>query len=321
MFHFAGHSLSEEMLFGLGAGMGFIYWRMRLAGTEIVFIGGRGNSKGFYQDLASRTRVGILEKHTGSAAKAEAELLRTLARKEPVMLGADMGFLPWLDLPPGYHFGGHTFVACGWDGETTVLGSDMDARATGIKKGFVAPISLEQLRKARNSPFKPFPPKNLCLEFDFSSYRAPSANDIAESIQQTVDAMLNPPIRNFGLRGMRHTADELLKWPDQFPEHDLRMNLFNLYIFIEIGGTGGGCFRPMYSRFLRQSAKITGNRALAKAADAYADVGARFSKIGQMFKGAVTMKDLRGSVRSASERFREIADREEAACMILEKSI
>lgn len=321
MFHFAGHSLPEEMLLGLGAGMGFIYWRMRLAGTEIVFIGGRGNSKGFYQDLASRTGVAIREKHAGSAAKAEAELLRMLALKQPVMLGADMGFLPWLDLPPGYHFGGHTFVACGWDGGTTVLGSDMDPRATGIKKGFVAPISLEQLRKARTSPFKPFPPKNLWFEFDFSGFRQPGAQDIAEAIRQTVDAMLNPPIRNFGVRGMRHTADELLKWPDRFPEHDLRMNLFNLYIFIEIGGTGGGCFRPMYSRFLRQSAKIMGNRALVKAADAYAEIGERFSKIGQMFKGAVTMKDLRGSVRAASEAYREFADREEAACRLLEKSI
>ncbi len=27
IFHHAGHPLSEEMLLGLGAGMGFIYWR------------------------------------------------------------------------------------------------------------------------------------------------------------------------------------------------------------------------------------------------------------------------------------------------------
>jgi len=321
IFHFTGHPLPEEMLLGLGAGMGFVYWRMKFAGTETVFVGGRGNPKGFYQDVAARTGVAIREKQTGSAAKAEAELLRMLAVGQPVMLGADMGFLPWFDLPPGYHFGGHAFVACGWDGEKTVLGSDIEQRASGLKKGFVAPITLEQLRKARSSPFKPFPPKNLWLEFDFSGFRKPGAEDIANSIRQTVDAMLNPPIKNFGVRGMRHTADELLKWPDQFPEHDLRMNLFNFYVFIEIGGTGGGCFRPMYSRFLKQCAEISGNRQLAKAADAYAEIGERFSRIGLMFKTAHAMKNLRDAVSVASQGFREIADREEAVCLLLEKCI
>jgi Domain of unknown function (DUF4872)/Butirosin biosynthesis protein H, N-terminal len=320
IFHFAGHPLSEEMLLGLGAGMGFIYWRMKFAGTEIVFVGGRGNLKGFYQDVASRTGVVIREKQTGSAAKAESELLRMLAMKQPVMLGADMGFLPWFKLPADYHFGGHTFVACGWDGGATVLGSDIDQKASGAKKGFVAPILLDQLRKARSSPFKPFPPRNLRLEFEFSGFREPGAQDIAASIRQTVNVMLHPPIRNFGVRGIRHTADELLEWPDQFGEHDLRMNLFNLYVFIEIGGTGGGCFRPMYSRFLRQSADITRNRALAKCADEYKEIGERFTRIGIMFKSAQTMKNLQQSVRAAAAVFREIANREESACMLLEKS-
>jgi hypothetical protein len=321
MFHFAGHPLPEEMLLGLGAGMGFVYWRMKFAGAETVFVGGRGNPKGFYQDVAARTGVAIREKQTASTVKAETELLRLLALKRPAMLGADMGMLPWFDLPPDYHFGGHTFVACGWDGGITVLGSDIDQKASGVKKGFVAPISLEQLRKARSSPFKPFPPKNLWLEFDFSGFRKPGAEEIAGAIRQTVEAMLNPPIRNFGVRGMRHTADELLKWPDQFREHDLRMNLFNLYVFIEVGGTGGGCFRPMYSRFLRQSAKIVRTRELEKAADAYAEIGERFSAIGLMFKAAQTMRNLRESVQVAADRFREVADREEAVCRMLEKSV
>jgi hypothetical protein len=321
IFQFAGHPVPEEMLLGLGAGMGFVYWRMKFAGTETVFVGGRGNMKGFYQDVALRTGVVIREKQTGSAAKAESELLQRLAMKQPVMLGADMGYLPWFKLPADYHFGGHTFVACGWDGGTTVLGSDIDQKASGAKKGFIAPISLEKLRKARSSPFKPFPPRNLRLEFEFSGFREPGLQDIAASIRQTVNAMLHPPIRNFGVRGIRHTADELLKWPDQFRERDLRMNLFNLYVFIEIGGTGGGCFRPMYSRFLRQSAAIIRNSELAKAADAYVEIGERFSRIGMMFKAAQTMKKLRQSVQAAAADFREIADREESVCMSLEKGV
>jgi len=321
IFCHAGHQLSEEMLLGLGAGMGFVYWRMKFAGHETVFVGGRSNLKGFSQDLARRTGVAIHERQTSSAAKAEVELLRSLVARKPVMLGGDMGLLPWFDLPKGYHFGGHAFVACGYDGDNTVLCSDIDQKASGVKKGFLAPISREQLRKARSSPFKPFPPKNLRLDFDFSGFHRPRANSIVDAIRQMLDAQLRPPIRNFGVRGMRHTADELLKWPDQFSDHELRMQLFSLYVFIEIGGTGGGCFRPMYARFLSEAAEVTRNSALIDSADAFEKIGNHFTRIALLFKDAAKVKDIKTRVAAASQGFRELADKEEAACRFLEQHL
>jgi hypothetical protein len=121
MFRHAGHPFSEELLFGLGAGMGFIYWQMKIGSMETIFIGGRGNVKDFYQDLAKRTGVVIQEIRTSSAKKAEAALLQSLGQKQPVMMGGDMGMLPWFELPKDYHFGGHTFVVCGFDGKDAVL--------------------------------------------------------------------------------------------------------------------------------------------------------------------------------------------------------
>jgi hypothetical protein len=321
IFAHAGHPLSEETLFALGVGMGFVYWRMKIAGQETVFVGGRSNLKEFYKDLGKRTGVVIREKLTSSAAKAESELLRLLAANTPVMLGGDMGLLPWFDLPPGYHFGGHTFVACGYDGQDTILCSDIEQKASGVKKGFVAPITLQQLRKARGSTFKPFPPKNLWLEFDFSKFHQPRPEGVIAAIRQMVDTELHPPIKNFGVRGMRHTADEILKWPDQFEDHELRMHLFNLYIFIEIGGTGGGCFRPMYARFLREAAAIAENRALVKSAEAFENIGSRFTEIAMMFKDAEKLRDLKSRIASVSKIFREIADREQEACLFLEQHL
>lgn len=321
IFHWANLPVSEEMLLGLGAGLGFVYWRMKFGGNESVFVGGRGNMKGFYEDLSKRTGVAIREVRTSSAAKAEKELLLRLSENQPVMLGGDMGFLPWFKFPVDYHFGGHTFVACGYDGHDTVLCSDIDQKGAGLKKGFLATASLEQLRKARASTFKPFPPKNLRLEFDFTHFHKPVKADIVFAIRQVIDAELKPPIKNFGVPGMRHTADELLKWPSQFSDFDLRMNLFSLYIFIESGGTGGGCFRPMYGRFLRESAEVTRNQALMKSADNFEKIGQKFSEIGLLFKNALKLHDLQHRVETASKGFRELADIEEKACRDLEESL
>ena len=68
----------------------------------------------------------------------------------------------------------------------------------GHQEGLLCAHRLEQLRKARGSTFKPFPPKNLWFDFDFKGFRAPTPRSIAEAIAQTADAQLHPPIKNFG---------------------------------------------------------------------------------------------------------------------------
>jgi hypothetical protein len=95
------------------------------------------------------------------------------------------------------------------------------------------------------------------------------------------------------------------------------MNLFSLYIFIEIGGTGGGCFRYMYSRFLREASEITGNNKLCDAADIFHASGLKFSEIGLMFKDAETMDKIDEKIETASKKFEKLAEIEEEAYNIL----
>lgn len=318
IYNFFGSPLSEEMLLGLGAGIGFIYWHQK---GMYPFIGGRGNNKGFFNDIGKRTSVKIEEKSTSSAKKAKKILLEKLALKEPVMVFGDMGFLPWFDLPDDYHFGGHTFTICGYDNRDTVLISDMDNRAGGLKKGLYATITLEQLGEARNSKYKPFPPKNTYLDFDFKNFMAPGKDNIYSAIRQNMESMLDPPIGNLGIKGIRRTADEIGNWKEMFSEKELRLNLFTLYIFIEIGGTGGGSFRYMYSRFLNEAAKLVGNNDLIKAAGGIDDSGKLFTKIGMMFKDTENVPDLEDRIKKASKLFLNIAEIEESVFSHLLKKI
>jgi hypothetical protein len=301
------------MLLGLGSGMGFIYWKMKMGSEDSVFIGGRSNNKDFFNDIGIRTGVKIKTMATASEKKAETVLLEKLSKEEPVMLFGDMGFLPWFSFPQEYHFGGHTFVACGYDGKETVLCSDMEPKTSGLKKGFYHPVTRKQLCLARGSKFKPFPPQNTWFEFDFTSFHKPGPDDIYSSIRQTIDSQMNPPIRNIGIKGIKFASKELLKWPEYFNDHALRMNLFNLYIFVEVGGTGGGCFRYMYSRFLKESAAITGNKKLLSPAEKLNRSGKQFSGAGLLFKESLKAKDLNERIKKAGNIFDTIYEVEAEA--------
>jgi hypothetical protein len=97
IFFFHGHPVSEDMLLGLGSGMGFIYWKMKLGEDDYVLIGGRGNNKEFFNDISFRTGVKIKSISTASSEKAEEALLNKLLKDEPVMLFGDRVFFHGLN--------------------------------------------------------------------------------------------------------------------------------------------------------------------------------------------------------------------------------
>jgi hypothetical protein len=55
--------------------------------------------------------------------------------------------------------------------------------------------------------------------------------------------------------------------------------LFNVYIYIEVGGTGGSAFRTMYARFLRESSSILNKTALSEVAEMFENSGRVWSEI------------------------------------------
>lgn len=117
IYTYNNYEISEDMLLGLGSGMGFIYWHVK--GTQ-PFIGGRANIErpgfdGLEKTLGQRTGVNVESFRTSSARKAEKTLLELLDANEPVMLQVDMGYLPYLDLPEDFHFGYHVIVAAGYN--------------------------------------------------------------------------------------------------------------------------------------------------------------------------------------------------------------
>lgn len=302
-----GVDVSEELLLGLGAGVGFLYWHQKdappmLLGRANV---GRPGEEGMERAAGRRTGVTVQAHTTASARTAEAALMAQLEAGEPAMLKVDMAYLPYLDLPEGYHFGGHVVAVVGYEAaDRMVLVCDRDVA--------LHPVPLEALAKARASTFKPFPPHHGWYAFDFRGHHRPVAAEVRAAIREAATGMLASPIANFGVRGIRKAATLVPRWPARMDAAALRGACTNAFFLIDAaGGTGGGLFRYLYGRFLEDAAVITGDPALRKLGGELRAVGDRWQDVAGLLQKAAQGPVPAEPLAETGPALLEIAAREE----------
>jgi hypothetical protein len=307
VYDYHGFPISEDLLLGLGRGLGFTYFHIKGADP---FYGGRANigrpgEEGLEKTAGRRTGVAVESHATSSARTAQATLRELLEAAEPVLVYLDMGFLPYFELPADYHFGGHVVVVAGYDPDTMrvlVADRDQDLHLVG----------WEALEKARGSQYKPFPPRHTWYTFDFTAARPPSAAEVRESIGEVCHGMLMPPIANFGVKGIRKAIRETAKWPQVLDTDALRRSCFNVAMFIDRrGGTGGGIFRYMYGRFLAEAASITGEPRLAGMGTELAAIAGRWEETAAAFARAARADNPAGLLEATTRPMHDIADLEQ----------
>ncbi len=330
VFEFHGHKFSEDMVFGLNCGLGFVYWPTKGA-VPPIFVGGLG-SKGI-EDICRILGIKWEKKTTTSAKKAWQAVKELIDNDVPVMLQVDMFYLDYWRGKTG-HFGGHAIVLAGYDeerGEAYV--TDVRNKKIEVKRredGLFA-TSLENLEEARSSTFKPFPPRNAWATFAFPKDLIPLEKAIKTAIKTNAERFLNPPIKNLGIKGIRHFANQVVKWPDiirgtvydpiqfkaQIPM--LKLNLFLDYAFIEEAGTGGGLFRRMYSRFLKEAYGVLRAKILREARDLMmksADIWTEIARI-LLVASEAQQDNVKDILVKAQLKITECAEIEEKAFQLL----
>ena len=309
LFHFHNCPISEEMLLGLGSGVGFIYWHPK---GDIPFLGGRANTarnkKSTCLEVMAAERCGVTASRitTSSPSKAKKELLKQLVQDVPVMLQIDMGLLPYFPFYGQYHFGYHGVVAAGFDFQTNEITiADRDATPYTVQ--------LTQVSQARNSSFKPFPPKNAWMEYDFCGFHQPGEAAIQQAILECAHDMLHPPIRNIGIRGIMTTKERLLAWPEKMDDKSLASACENVAMYIRAdAGTGGGLFRWMYARFLDEAAVILRENNLHIASLDMQAAGDQWELIADIINSVKRPLDLINRQEELSAAFDEVARLEQS---------
>jgi hypothetical protein len=189
---------------------------------------------------------------------------------------ADIAYLPYMGAEEAGHFGGHTVV---------VYGIDEDQDKVFISDRAKKPVSVtvDDLKRARGSKFPPFAPKHAFLDIRHPSNAEIGAEDVLRGINHTVNSLTDPPFSGAGLKGMSKWADLVLKWPSMFKGKRMLDVLITCFIYIELGGTGGSAFRPMYCRFLEEAKDILGEPSLSSAIERYTEAGRIWSEIADLY--------------------------------------
>ena len=263
---FHGVQISEEMAFGLGAGAGFYYLAMDDSSPSRWFNGRTARLEESFRELTGAA----LELRTFAAEEGDAawEAARaTVDAGRPALLLTDIFYLDHYG--NSAHFPGHAVVLAGYDEEVARL-SD-----TGFEQ--LQTTRLENLARARHSGHPAYPLEGHMFTVAEAIDRERLEAAAPRAIERAVGEMLEPPFGEFaGVPALERLAAEAGSWPDAV--EDWQWCARFAYQVIERRGTGGGCFRLMYSRFLEEAGR--------EEAPLAAEAAARWTELAEGFKAA-----------------------------------
>jgi len=266
LFEFHGFPMSEPMAFGLDATMGFGFFDTTNSVSYIpesdipFFLGGKQGTIEPNSLACRLLGISLRKQAFTSADKAWEESKKMLNQNKPLILRADLGYLPYFEGEGEIHFGGHVITLAGYDEEegTAYVG---DSEFDGFQE-----VPINELKEARSSEHGPkfMRPSNA----QYSMMRRPDgkhpplAAGVKVAIQKVVNNMLRPSVNNNGVQGLKLFANSIPQWnkklqgiaKDPLGKSISRARLMFelLHGYIETWGTGGSSFRNLYRKFLEE---------------------------------------------------------------------
>ncbi len=245
VLEYIGLPLSEPMVFGLDATMGFSYFQGQTQGSMPIFVGGKQGTI-TENSLACRVLgVKIIEEQFQSADTAWERSKALLLKKIPLLIRIEMAYLPNIKLPEGEYFGGHILSIVGFDSEDAFL----------YERDMKDPVKLpiDVLKRGRSSKEDSwFPPKNAHYILEKRPKRPPLSAAVKLAIQQTVKNMLAASVNSLGLQGMKMFIQSIPCWKEIITGKKPAVTLELMYGYMEEFGTGGALFRNLFRDFLEE---------------------------------------------------------------------
>ena len=270
---------TEEMLFGLGGGLGITYFLFEMHGYHPIVIGTR------FHASESETPVFVMQmcdawgattelKHSSSRGAATKSLTKMLEDGYTPIVWVEVTKLPYLFLSgrPNMYY---TIIVYERDGDEFIVGDLGES---------VARLSVEEMEEVRHSHY--------ATKFrSLTLTDAPAKPDVREVLTERIKLMCSQMleglgIANFGLEAYKKWAEMLVNtknkkgWSNCFTEGPtLHRAMSSVYGQVELRGFGGSAFRGMYADFLDQSAAVLKKPGLKKVAEQFREADASWHKV------------------------------------------
>jgi len=299
-----GIELSEPMMFGLGEGLGFIFWNMKL--MDFPFIGGRVKPLALSKSLAKNLNLTLELKETVSVKKAWSNVENYIDEGIAVGLQLDCYHLEYFAIK--IHFPGHFTAMYGYDDKFAYL---VDTKPTGGK----VKTSLKSLELARSEK-GPMSAKNLMYSVQRSADKYDLSEAIVAAISNNTKEYLNPPIKNIGYKGILKTSVEIKEWFKK--SADIENEFCTTAMLMEQAGTGGALFRNLYRDFLKEAYAITNLESISLAHHRFIEIAELWTKVATLIEQAGKKKD-ENLVNQASQILEELSEKEYSAMKLLDQ--
>lgn len=298
-----GIDISEPLLFGLSEGLGFGV--INFGKMPFPFLGGRIKQGLITQNICKNLNLELEQLRTTSKKKAWQNIKEKLDAGIPVGLQLDSYYLDYFKVK--VHFAGHFAAVIRYDDSHAYL-------VDTSQQGGEMKTSLESLAEARNAK-GPMSDKNM-------SYTITRNGDydlkevLVMAMKNNANDFLNPPIRNFGYKGIIKASDELLKWlqGSENPKDDFSM----MAMLMERAGTGGSIFRNIYRDFLKEAYDILGDEKVNAAYKLYKQAATLWSQVIHCFE-QVSSKEDTDVLVEASKVLLKISEIEFEAMTLLQE--
>lgn len=294
--------LSEPMLFGLGEGLGFIFWNMKT--MNFPFIGGRIKPDALTENIAKNLNLELTVKETASQQKAWNNVKELIDKGQAVGLKLDCFHLEYFSKP--FHFAGHYTAIYGYDNDFAFL---TDTKQQGGK----VKTSLKSLALARAEK-GPMSSKNLYYTLHKTNKEPDLKKAIVTAIKNNATEYLNPPIKNIGYKGVLKTSTEIIKWFKT--SKDIQTEFETAAMLMEKAGTGGSLFRNLYRDFLRESYDLLKLDQLKHGHKAFIEIAKLWKTVSELFEKVSETKDFQ-YILQASQILKMISEKEKKAMEIL----
>lgn len=297
-----GIELSEPMLFGIGEGLGYIFWNMKI--MDFPFIGGRVKPDVLTENICKNLNLKIEVKETSSIKKAWENVKCHLDKGKAVGLKLDCYHLDYFTTK--IHFAGHYASIYGYDDKLAYL-NDTNQQGRDTR------TTLKNLELARNEK-GPMSSRNRSYTITKNGSSVDLKKVIKRAIHNNATDFLNPPIKNIGYKGIFKTSTEIKNWFES--SKNIKKDFQASAALMERGGTGGSLFRNIYRDFLKESSTTLESNELEKASESYKDIALLWKRIADLFDRIGETEDIT-YVNEASEILIELSNKEKKTMELL----